>query len=102
MTAFVHRQGDSRSCGASTVTKIANVRVNNLAISTDGDTNTHGGGGLIAGQTVGSVRAGGIPVILNGDMLILMHYVLYQAELIVLQKPVVQVQMYVQEVINEL
>ena len=67
MTAFVHRQGDSRSCGASTVTKIANVRVNNLAISTDGDTNTHGGGGLIAGQTVGSVRAGGIPVILNGD-----------------------------------
>ena len=67
MTAFVDRQGDSRSCGASTVTKIANVRVNNRAISTDGDTNTHGGGGLKASETVGSVRAGGIPIILNGD-----------------------------------
>ena len=67
MTAFVHRQGDSRTCGATTNTRITNVRVNNMFISVDGDTNTHGGGSLIAGETVGSVRAGGIPIILNGD-----------------------------------
>ena len=67
MTAFVHRQGDSRSCGATTNTRITNVRVNNMFISVDGDTNTHGGGELIAGETVGKVRAGGIPVILNGN-----------------------------------
>ena len=67
MTAYVHRQGDSRSCGASTVTRIANVRVNGRPISVDGVTNTHGGGSLKASETVGKVRAGSIPIILNGD-----------------------------------
>jgi len=67
MARFVHRQGDSRTCGATTVTQISNVRVNNRNISTDGDPNTHGGGALKASETVGRVRAGGIPVILNGD-----------------------------------
>lgn len=67
MTAFVHRQGDSRSCGASTVTRVTNVRVNNRPISVDRDTNTHGAGQLHASETVGKVRANNIAVILNGD-----------------------------------
>lgn len=67
MARYVHRQGDSRSCGATTVTRISNVRVNGRFVSVDGDTNTHGAGDLRASETVGRVRAGGIPVILNGD-----------------------------------
>tara|TARA_Y200000002_G_C22486275_1_gene581002 strand:- start:21 stop:317 length:297 start_codon:yes stop_codon:yes gene_type:complete len=67
MSKPVHRERDSRICGASTVTRITNVRVNNRAISIEGDTNTHGGGSLKATLTVGKVRAGSIPVILTGD-----------------------------------
>ena len=67
MTAYVHRQGDSRTCGASTVTRVTNVRVNNRPISVDRDTNTHGAGQLRASETVGKVRANSIAVILNGD-----------------------------------
>ena len=67
MARFIHRQGDSRICGASTVTRINNVRVNNRPISIQGDTNTHGGGALKATLTVGKVRAGQIPVILQSD-----------------------------------
>ena len=67
MTAFVHRQGDSRSCGASTVTRVTNVRVNGRPISVDKDTNTHGAGQLNASVTVGKVRANSIAVIINGD-----------------------------------
>ena len=67
MTAFVHRQGDSRSCGASTVTRVTNVRVNGRPISVDKDTNTHGAGQLNASVTVGKVRANSIAVVLNGD-----------------------------------
>lgn len=67
MSKPVHRERDSRICGASTVTRITNVRVNSRAISIEGDTNTHGGGSLKATLTVGKVRAGGIPVILTGD-----------------------------------
>tara|TARA_B100000085_G_C18493273_1_gene492180 strand:- start:533 stop:838 length:306 start_codon:yes stop_codon:yes gene_type:complete len=67
MSKPVHRQGDSRICGASTVTSIPNVRVNNRFISVEGDTNTHGGGSLKATLTVGKVRAGQRAVILTGD-----------------------------------
>jgi|TARA_B100000035_G_scaffold170286_1_gene145237 hypothetical protein len=67
MSKPVHRERDSRICGASTVTRINNVRVNNRFISVEGDTNTHGGGSLKATLTVGKVRAGNIPVILTGD-----------------------------------
>ena len=48
MSKPVHRERDSRICGASTVTRINNVRVNNRFISVEGDTNTHGGGSLKA------------------------------------------------------
>ena len=44
MARYVHRERDSRICGAGTVTRINNVRVNNRFISVEGDTNTHGGG----------------------------------------------------------
>ena len=48
MADFIHRQRDSRTCGASTNTRIPNVRVNGRFISVDGDTNSHGAGGLIS------------------------------------------------------
>tara|TARA_B100001057_G_C22435568_1_gene789145 strand:+ start:117 stop:416 length:300 start_codon:yes stop_codon:yes gene_type:complete len=67
MARFVHRLGDSRSCGATTVTRVTNVRVNNRPISVDRDTNTHGAGHLNASETVGKVRANSIPVILISD-----------------------------------
>ena len=56
MSKPVHRERDSRICGASTVTRINNVRVNNRFISVEGDTNTHGGGSLKATLTVGKPR----------------------------------------------
>lgn len=65
MTNFIHRQGDKRSCGASTVTKTSKTRVNGKLISVQGDTNTHGGGGLKPSQN--KVRAEGKPVIILND-----------------------------------
>lgn len=45
----VHRQGDSRTCGATTVVSGQNsVFANNLLISVNGDQNTHGNGQLVA------------------------------------------------------
>ena len=67
MARWVHRQGDSRACGAATVTQCTNVRVNNRFISIDGDTNSHGGGALRATDTVGKVRVNAKPVILQSD-----------------------------------
>lgn len=50
MTEPIHRDTDSRVCGASTtVSNQSNVFANNLLVSTDGDPNSHGDGGLIAG-----------------------------------------------------
>ena len=67
MARYIHRQGDSRTCGATTVTKQTRVRANGRPISIEGDTNTHGGGSLKATLTVGIVRAGQRSVILTGD-----------------------------------
>jgi len=67
MARYVHRQFDSRDCGAGTITQCSNVRVNGRFISIDGDTNSHGAGSLIATDTVGKVRANAIPVILQSD-----------------------------------
>jgi len=67
MARYIHRQGDSRICGAATVNTQTTVRANGRFISIDGDPNTHGGGALIATETVGRVRIAGIPIILNGD-----------------------------------
>jgi len=50
MTEPVHRDTDSRTCGASTtVSNQSNVFANNLLVSTNGDPNSHGSGGLVAG-----------------------------------------------------
>ena len=44
----IHRDKDSRVCGASTVAVGQNtVYANNLLVSVSGDPNTHGGGNLI-------------------------------------------------------
>ena len=67
MARFIHRLGDSRTCGATTVVQQFTVRANNRFISIDEDPNTHGGGALRATETVGKVRIGGIPVILQND-----------------------------------
>lgn len=67
MARYIHRQGDSRTCGATTVTKQTRVRANGRPISIEGDTNTHGAGSLKATETVGKVRINGIPVILEKD-----------------------------------
>ena len=45
----VHRHSDVRICGATTtVVGQQNVYMNNLLASVQGDTNTHGGGNLLA------------------------------------------------------
>lgn len=47
--AAVHRQNDSRACGATTnVVGQSTVFVNNLLLSVNGDPNSHNGGALIA------------------------------------------------------
>tara|TARA_B110000858_G_scaffold198513_1_gene265982 strand:+ start:6090 stop:6389 length:300 start_codon:yes stop_codon:yes gene_type:complete len=67
MTNYVHRNNDARACGARTKATSPNVRVNGEFISTEGNTNTHGGGALRATETAGKVRANGIPIILLND-----------------------------------
>jgi hypothetical protein len=57
----VHRDTDSRTCGASTVSaQSRNVFVNGLLWAIDADPNSHGGGGLIAGTN--NLFIGGIAV----------------------------------------
>ena len=67
MARFIHRLGDSRTCGATTVVRQSTVRANKRFISIQGDPNTHGAGALRATETVGKVRINSIPVILQND-----------------------------------
>ena len=49
MTIPVHRHGDARICGATTVVSgQSTVFANGRLVSVDGDPNTHGGGALNA------------------------------------------------------
>jgi|APGre2960657373_1045057.scaffolds.fasta_scaffold69924_2 uncharacterized Zn-binding protein involved in type VI secretion len=49
MTIAIHRQDDSRICGATTVvTGQTTVYANGKLVAVNGDKNTHGEGGLIA------------------------------------------------------
>jgi len=49
MTIPIHRDTDSRTCGATTtVVNQSSVYANGLLVAVNGDPNTHGGGGLIA------------------------------------------------------
>jgi len=62
----VHRNTDSRACGASTVSSQSrNVYVNGLLWSIDGDPNSHGGGPLSAATN--NVFIGGIAVCNDND-----------------------------------
>lgn len=64
----VHRNTDSRNCGAETqVRGQSNVFVNNLLCSVLGDPNTHGGGSLQASNNDGTVFVNGILVNLLGS-----------------------------------
>lgn len=68
MNIPVHRNTDSRSCGASTtVTGQSNVFVNNLLASVQGDPNTHGGGALGATVNDGTVFVNNIKLVLRGS-----------------------------------
>jgi len=45
----IHRNTDSRSCGATTIVSgQSNVWANSLLVSVDNDQNSHGGGNLVA------------------------------------------------------
>jgi len=62
----VHRNGDSRSCGAgTTASNNSRVFVNNRPISVDNDPNTHGGGELNA--ACNKVFVDEVLVVLNGN-----------------------------------
>tara|TARA_B110001454_G_scaffold211341_1_gene226885 strand:- start:153 stop:443 length:291 start_codon:yes stop_codon:yes gene_type:complete len=62
----VHRNGDSRICGASTIAVAhKNVFVNTQPISVNGDPNNHGSGNLSA--QCRNVFVGGKLVVLNGN-----------------------------------
>ena len=61
----VHRHGDSRACGASTIAACANVYTNNRLTSVDGNSNSHGGGSLNASNP--NVYIGNILVVVNGN-----------------------------------
>lgn len=61
----VHRNNDSRSCGAKTIGTGSQVFVNNQPVAIDGDINTHGGGRLKA--TTSNVRVNGKNIAVRGD-----------------------------------
>lgn len=66
MSNGAHRNGDSRSCGATTSSvQSRDVYVNGMLWSIDGDPNSHGGGGLNAATK--NVYIGGGAVVNNGD-----------------------------------
>ncbi len=62
----VHRNGDNRACGATTVVSgQSTVYVEGQLFSVQGDPNTHGSGALIASGS--TVKVNGIPIIVLGD-----------------------------------
>ena len=64
--SIVHRNGDSRACGATTVVSGQDfVKVDGQLWAVEGDADTHGGGALVASQ--GFIRIAGKLVILVGD-----------------------------------
>jgi len=60
----VHRHGDGRTCGATTVVSgQTTVKVNGKLWAVEGDGNSHGGGALSASGS--TVKIGGIKVIVH-------------------------------------
>ena len=63
---LIHRDKDSRACGATTVTaQTSKVFIEGELVSIDKDPNSHGGGALTA--TANKVYVGGILIVLKGD-----------------------------------
>lgn len=60
-----HRNGDQRSCGATTIASQSFVTIGGQAWAVEGDKNTHGEGGLIA--TKSYIKIGGKSVIVVND-----------------------------------
>jgi len=68
MASGVHRDGDSRSCGASTiVTGQNNVYINGQLASVLGDPNSHGSGDLLADVGSGTFYINGKLVVMLGS-----------------------------------
>jgi uncharacterized Zn-binding protein involved in type VI secretion len=66
--AQVHRDGDGRSCGASTaVSGNSSVFVNEKLASVQGDPNSHGGGELHASVNPGTVFVNNKPLVVTGS-----------------------------------
>lgn len=64
----VHRHSDVRICGATTtVVGQQNVYMNNLLASVQGDTNTHGGGNLLASVNPGTVFINNLEMVVVGS-----------------------------------
>ena len=64
----VHRNSDSRSCGASTIVAgQSNVYVNGKLASVQGDPNSHGGGALGATVNDGTVFVNNKKLVLKGS-----------------------------------
>lgn len=63
--AGAHLQGQQRSCGATTITTQSFVTIDGKAWAVQGDTNSHGQGGLIASKSF--ITIGGKAVIVQGD-----------------------------------
>ena len=61
----VHRDRDSRSCGAASIASNPNLFVNNRLASVDGNPNSHGGGSLNASNP--NVFVGNILVVIQGN-----------------------------------
>ena len=68
MTNRVHRNGDSRACGASTtVIGQSTVYVNNKLVAVQNDPNSHGGGELNASINPGTIFVENIEMVVNGS-----------------------------------
>jgi len=66
--AGVHRNGDSRACGATTVvTNQSTVYANGKLVAVQTDPNSHGAGGLNASINPGTVFIEGKEMVVNGS-----------------------------------
>lgn len=64
----VHRNGDSRACGATTVVSgQSTVFVNSKLVAVEGDPNSHGAGGLNASINPGTIFIEGKEMVVNGS-----------------------------------
>lgn len=64
----VHRNGDSRACGATTVVSgQSSVYVNDKLVAVETDPNSHGAGGLNASINPGTVFIEGKEMVVNGS-----------------------------------